>query len=289
MPLLLLFFGCNTPAKTKKNEVEDVPEHIKSTIEIGAERYTLAWRNSFAHYSSIVTVNGEELSPFSEMQRIDEVRVLQFPDETLYVFSVWGGGMQNLQLMLVRLSDSGVSVIGPTPINDQFERIEIIPTKKKGSMGSLLKLYISYDNEPEPKLVAVYQYSEGGYLTKLQPAAAAGGVWYQAYSSYPPEARIAEAIAAALAYEGLDPEAREVLAGVIKSDADMVQYGVLEAHFPDDDPDTYRIGLTIGESIDEDGDWGWSAVWLVEIRLWHPHFHGSPYVIESVTLSLLAG
>lgn len=114
----------------------------------------------------------------------------------------------------------------------------------------------------------------------------AHGEWHENYTATR-EARIAEVIAAALAYDGLDPEARRILAGVIKSDGDI--YGVLEAGYPHDDPGTDRIRLTIGERLDEDGDSGWRALWLVEIRLRRPHPAGSPYVIDSVTLSGFAG
>ena len=63
-----------------------------------------------------------------------------------------------------RLSDQeGVSVIGPTLQDDEFERFEITPIKEKDWVGSLFKFYID-DNK-----VAVYQYSNGGYLTKDTP------------------------------------------------------------------------------------------------------------------------
>lgn len=86
--------------------------------------YTLAWRDgawvegraddALEYEPPRVTVNGVALSPFAEMQRIEEVRVLQFRAETLHVFRVWQGGAgQNYQLMLVRLADAGVEVIGP--------------------------------------------------------------------------------------------------------------------------------------------------------------------------------
>lgn len=116
----------------------------------------------------------------------------------------------------------------------------------------------------------------------------ARGEWHENYTATR-VARIAEVIAAALAYDGLDPMAREILAGIIKSDADMVQYGVLEVSYPHDNPGTDRIRLTIGEPKDVDGYSGWGAVWLLQIHLWRPHPPGSPYIIKSVTLSGLAG
>lgn len=237
-----------------------------------------------------VTVNGMALSPFADMRRIEEVRVLQLQAETLHVFRVWRGGAgQNYKLMLVRLADEGVEVIGP--LQEEFEDIEIIPTRTalddsgKDWPGYLFKLYLADINGAE--LVAVYRYMGGnGWHIMNRLSGPARGEWHENYTATR-EARIAEAIAAALTHEGLDPEARRILAGVIKSDADI--YGVLEASYPHDDPGTDRIRLTIGERLDEDGYSGWGAVWLVEIRLWRPHPAGSPYVIESVTLSGLAG
>ena len=271
---------------------------------VWAGDYTLAWRDgawvegradSLEYAPPRVTVNGVALSPFADMRRIKEARVLQFQTETLHVFRVWGGGAgQNYQLMLVRLADAGVEVIGP--LQDEFEDIEIIPTRirpddsGKDWPGYLFKLYLSNSRADinDAELVAVYRYLEGdgGYMSRL--SGPARGEWHENYTATR-EARIAEVIAAALAYDGLDPEARRILAGVIKSDAHMAQYSVLEASFPHDDPGTDRIRLTIGELLDEDGDSGWRALWLVEIRPRRPHPPGSPWVIESVTLSLLAG
>ena len=243
--------------------------------------YTLAWRNrdSFA-FPPIVTVNGVALSPFAQMQRIQEVQVLQFPDETLYAFSVWPGGVgQNLQLMLVRLSDQeGVSVIGPTPQDDQFERTEITPIKEK---GSLFKFYIG------DKAVAVYQYSKGGYLTKLQPAASLGGIWHQRYTATR-EAGIAEVIAAALEHEDLDPEAREVLARVIMGSGHRnVHYSVQHVSYPHGfDTDSIKLYIT-AERVDEEGN-HWDSQWLVKISLSRRNDIFN-YVIQSVTLIGLAG
>lgn len=268
---------------------------------VWAGDYTLTWRDGawverqadFPVYEPPrVTVNGVALARFAEMHRVEEVRVLQFQTETLHVFRVWGGGAtQNRQLMLVRLTDAGVEVIGP--LQEEFEDVEITPTRialddsGKDWPGYLFKLYL--DNINDAELVAVYRYMGGnGPYIMSRLSGPARGEWHENYTATR-EARIAEAIAAALAYDGLDPMAREILAGVITSDADMVQYGVLEARFPHDDPGTDRIRLTIGEIVDQDGYSGWGAVWLVEIRLWRPHFHGSPYVIENVTLSGLAG
>ena len=166
--------------------------------------------------------------------------------------------------------------------DDSLEDYE--PPEGKDWPDYLLKLYLPDINDAG--LVAVYRYTGGGYMSRL--SGPAFGEWHENYTATR-EARIAEAIAAALAYEGLDPEACRILAGVIKPDADMVQYGVVEARFPHEDPGTDRIRLTIGERLNQDGYSGWGAVWLVEIRLWRPHRAGSPYVIESVTLSGLAG
>ena len=222
--------------------------------------YTLAWSNR-DFVSPIVIVNGVALSGFGDMRRIDNVRVLQFPNETLYVFEVWcGAPTQNSQLMLVRLSDQmleeAVSVIGPTTLEDQFNRIEIIPLKKKGLMvSSLFNFYIDNDKVavyrylPSHKFLeddyaiksdskaTVYEYSptkqdfrktkqkwdkvavpgySPGYLEKVLPAASLGGVWWQRYTAKR-EAVIAEIIAAALEYKQIDSDAREVLAGVIVS------------------------------------------------------------------------
>lgn len=129
---------------------------------------------------------------------------------------------------------------------------------------------------------------EDGWFWMSRLSGPTRGEWHENYTATR-EARIAEVIAAALAYDGLDPEARRILAGVIKSDAHMAQYSVLEASYPQDDPGTDRIRLTIGERLDQDGDSGWRALWLVEIRLRRPHPAGSPYIIDSVTLSGLAG
>lgn len=245
--------------------------------------------DSPAYEPPSVTVNGVALSPFADMHRIEEVRVLQLQAETLHVFRVWRGGAgQNYQLMLVRLADEGVEVIGP--LQEEFDDIEIIPTRialddsGKDWPGYLFKPYIEDVHDGEPVTIAVYRYLEGGYMSRL--SGPAWGEWHENYTATR-EARIAEAIAAALTYDGLDPMAREILAGVIKSDGDI--YGVLEARYPHDDPGTDRIRLTIGRHIDRDDYRGWGAVWLVEIRLWQPHPPGSPYVIESVTLSGLAG
>lgn len=239
-----------------------------------------------------VTVNGVALSPFAGMHRIEEVRVLQLQAETLHVFRVWRGGAgQNYQLMLVRLADEGVEVIGP--LQEEFEDIEIIPTRialddsGKDWPGYLFKLYLADINDAE--LVAVYRYMGGnGWYMMSRLSGPARDEWHENYTATR-EARIAEVIAAALTYDGLDPMARRILAGVIGSDGDRVQYGVLEARFPHDDPGTDRIRLTIGRHIDRDDYRGWGAVWLVEIQLWRPHFHGSPYVIENVILSGRAG
>ena len=270
---------------------------------VWAGDYTLAWRDgawrddawvaahpdSPVYESPRVTVNGVALSPFADMHRIKEVRVLQFEAETLHVFRVWGGGAgQNYQLMLVRLADAGVEVIGPLP--EGFEDIEITPARMapadsgQGWLDYLFKLYLGDIHDAER--VAVYRYTEGGVMSRL--SGPARGEWHENYTARR-EARIAEVIAAALTHDGLDPMARRLLAGVIKSDADMFQYSVLEARFPHDDPGTDRIRLTIGELLDEDGDSGWGGLWLVEIHLRRQHPAGSPYVIESVTLSGLAG
>ena len=192
-----------------------------SNTKVKDRNYTVAWSNKFT-LPPLVTVNDVVLSSseleekgvfngFYGMAHVGDVWVLQFPNETLYAFSASiGAPTQNSQLILVRLTDQkeGVSVIGPTPLDDQFERIEITPIKDKGWMGSLFNFYIGDDK------VAVYQYSEGGYLNKLQPAASLGGVWYQRYTATR-EASIAEVIATALEYKNLDPVAREILAGVI--------------------------------------------------------------------------
>ena len=268
---------------------------------VWAGDYTLAWRDgawverqaddSLAYEPPEVTVNGVALSAFAHMQRIEEVQVSQHQAETLHVFQVWQGGMSNnYQLMLVRLADAGVEVIGPT--QEQFEDIEIIPTRillddsGKDRPGYLFKLYNENLNDGEP--VAVYRYMGGNGWYSMDLLSGSGfGELYENYTATR-EARIAEAIAAALAYDGLDPKARRILAGVIKPDGAMGQCSVLDASFPHD-IGTDRIRLTIGESKDEDGDWGWHTVWLVEIRLWRSHRITAPYAIESVTLSLLAG
>ena len=170
--------------------------------------------------------------------------------------------------MLVRLADAGVEVIGP--LREGFEDMEIIPTRVlpadsgKGWLDYLFKFYFS-DGEPG----AVYRYMEGGVMGRLPPGPAAGE-WHENYTATR-AAGIAEAIAAALTHDGLDPMARRILAGVITSEDAMVQYSVLEARYPHEDPGTDRIRLTIGERLNQDGYSGWGAVWLVEIRLWRPH------------------
>ena len=276
--------------------------------------YELAWSNR-AGVSAIVTVNGVAHKNFTHM-RIRNVQVLQFPNETLYVFQVWCGAVtQNSQLMLVRLSgqmvEEAVSVMGPTTLDDQFNHIETIPIKEKGSIvGSLFNFYIDDDK------VAVYRYSSSkkfvqdyyypikgdkvpvytyspGYLTKVVPAASLGLVWHQRYTGTR-EAAIAEIIAAALDYRKLDPEIREVLAGVIVSGESAngvtIHYNVDEMRYTHHSDDTASIKLYIsseGCGYDEAGfDIG--ALELVEIKL-SRRGEGDDYVIQSVTLTLLAG
>ena len=285
---------------------------LNEGLKIKAGNYTLEWRNRFSVGYPIVTVNGVALSRFESMQRISDVWVLQFPNETLYAFEVWCGAVtQNSQLMLVRISDQmveeAVSVIGPTPLDDQFDRMEITPIKEKGLMvASLFNFYIN-DNK-----VAVYRYSASekselddyttkgdkfaisvyspGYLTKVQPAASFGGIWWQRYTATR-EAGIAEVIAAALEYKNLHPVARDVLAGVIVSE--KWASGAKVPYTVD------RIGYTYGldkasiklyissEGVDKDGG-SLDSLWLVEIKLSRMNSH-SEYVIQSVTPTLLAG
>ena len=288
--LALLLATCRGTGKDLVIHKSFSPSDTFHGLKIKAGDYTLEWsnrdhRDGFA-LPPIVTVNGVALSRFMQMQRIDDVRVLQFPNETLYAFSVWPGGAgQNLQLMLVRLSDQeGVSVIGPTPQDDQFERFETTPIKEKDRVGSLVKFYIGDDK------VAVYEYSNGGYLTKLQPAASLGGIWYQRYTATR-EAGIAEVIAAALEYKNLDQEAREALAGVIVSRKS--QSGVKIYYSVDSVSYTYgfdraSIKLYIrSEGEDEDG-MSLDSLCLVTINL-RRKSEGYDYVIQSVTLTGIAG
>lgn len=274
--------------------------------------YTLAWSNRDG-VSPIVTVNGVALSGFDSMQRIYKPRVLQFPNETLYVFTGWcGAATQNSQLMLVRLSnqmlEEAVSVIGPTSLDDQFDHIEIEPIKKKGSMvGSLFNFYIDDDKVAVYKYLSstkfvqddytkkgdkidVYGYSPG-YLIKVQPAASFGGIWYQRYTATR-EASIAEVIAAALDYNRLDPEIREVLAGVIVSGKSASGHEILYTV----DEIRYTYGLNNKASIklyirsegkDERGD-DLGGICLVEISL-SRRSDIFDYVIQNVTLTGIAG
>ena len=128
--------------------------------------------DSPAYEPPSVTVNGVALSPFAGMHRIEEVRVLQLQAETLHIFRVWRGGAgQNYQLMLVRLADEGVEVIGP--LQEEFDDIEIIPTRialddaGQDWPGYLFKPYIEDVNDGEPVTIAVYRYMEGGYMSRL--------------------------------------------------------------------------------------------------------------------------
>ena len=288
-------------------------------LKIKARGYTLIWKNRISEIlPPIVTVNGVALSRFDGMHSISDVSVLQFPNETLYVFEVWCGGIaQNSQLMLVRISDQiveeAVSVMGPTTLDDQFNRMEITPIKEKGLMvGSLFNFYIDDDK------VAVYRYSSSekfeldelennyttkgdksavyygyspGYLTKVQPAAGWGGIWYRRYTATK-EAGIAEVIAAALEYENLDPEAREFLAGVIVSEYSArlgkIHYSVNEISYKYGSDDTASIKLYISsEGVGKEG-MSLDSSCVVEIRLSRMN-EISEYVIQSVTLASCAG
>jgi hypothetical protein len=126
----------------------------------------------------------------------------------------------------------------------------------------------------------------GALLLSLTATASAESVWYENYTSNQ-EASIAEVVAATLVSDGLDPKAREMLAGLITSEAGTTQFSVLNVSFPDQTGmDT--IVLIIGEDDLTDNDDGWGTVWALEVNL-EPRDQMGPYVIQSTTLNIAAG